>query len=89
MFRAAWYYAQCMMVAAVNVALHMVCTCCDEFQHKPYAVNQGVQVCVVQIDGWIILQQGRQEALYLPTFYVACVVQIIDAESNCMPKMVG
>lgn len=83
-------YAQCMTDAAVNVALHTLCTCCDGCQAcKPYAVNQGIQVRVVQINGWIILQQGCQEPLYLPPLNVACVVQIIDAEGNCMPGCLG
>ena len=51
-----------------------------------YIIDECIQVSVVQINGWIILQKRRQEALYLPALNVACVVQIIDAEGNCMSK---
>lgn len=51
-----------------------------------YVINECTQVSIIQINGWIILQQRRQEALYLPALNVACVVQIVDAKCNCISK---
>ena len=55
-------------------------------EYAEYLVNEDIEVCIIQINCWIILQQRHQEALYLTTLYVPCVVQVIYPKSNCMPK---
>ena len=62
----------------------MHCPCKEKA--ASHLVNESIQVCIIQINGWVVFQQCNQKPLYLSTLYVPSVVQVIYSESNCMFK---
>jgi len=52
-------------------------------KENSHLINENIQMCIIQINGWIVFQKGHQESLYLSALNVSCVVQVIYAECNC------
>ena len=53
---------------------------------RVYLINEYIEVCIIQVNGWIVFQQCHQEPLYLSTLNVTSIVQVVYAKSNCIPK---
>ena len=57
--------------------------CRGDNHMRMYLINYAVYFCLIEGNGWIILQQSCQESLDLARFNPAGIVEVINAECDC------